>query len=50
MDSINIPEIDTENPPAIMENDELTETIKEFNFDKDDDFDIVIDTGSDKKD
>lgn len=49
MDSINIPEKDTENPPVIMENDDLTDAIKTFDFDNDD-FDIVIDTGTDKKD
>ena len=47
--SIEIPFTDTDNPPVIQENDDLTDTIKSFNFDNDDDFDIVIDTTSDKK-
>lgn len=46
----NIPVSNTENTPPIMENDDLTETIKTFDFNNDDDFDIVIDTGSDKPD
>lgn len=44
-----LPHNDTEDRPVIMENDDLTETIKTFDFDNDD-FDIVIDTGSDKPD
>ena len=48
--SSSIPYNDTDNKPPIMENDDLNEAIKEFNFDGDDDFDIVIDTGSDNKD
>ena len=44
-----VPYNDTDNNPPIMENDNLTETIKEFNLNDNDDFDIVIDTGTDKK-
>ncbi len=44
-----LPHNDTDNPPAIMENDELNEAIKTFDLNNDD-FDIVIDTGTDKKD
>ena len=42
-----IPHKDTNNPPAIMENDDLNEAIKTFDFNGNDEFDIVIDTGSD---
>ena len=44
-----VPFNDTDNQPVIMENDTLTDAIKEFNFNDNDDFDIVIDTGTDKK-
>ena len=44
-----IPYNDTDNKSPIMENDNLTDVIKEFDFNNNDDFDIVIDTGSDKK-
>ena len=50
MGSQELPNKDTDNPPAIMENDDLNEAIKTFDFNNDDDFDIVIDTGTDKKD
>jgi len=50
MGSQQLPNKDTDNPPAIMENDDLNEAIKTFDFNNDDDFDIVIDTGTDKKD
>ena len=49
MGSQELPHNDTDNPPAIMENDDLNEAIKTFDFNNDDDFDIVIDTGTDKK-
>ncbi len=49
MGSGELPNKDTDNPPAIMENDNLNEAIKTFDFNNDDDFDIVIDTGTDKK-
>lgn len=48
--SISIPDNDTDNIPPIMEDDKLNEPIKEFNFNDDDDFDIVIDTGSEDND
>ena len=44
-----VPYNDTDNKPPIMENDNLTDVIKQFDFNSDDDFDIIIDTGSDKK-
>ncbi|MBQ8044523.1 MAG: TraM recognition domain-containing protein [Clostridia bacterium] len=50
MSSQELPNKDTDNPPVIMENDDLNDAIKTFDFNNDDDFDIVIDTGSDKKD
>ena len=49
MGSQELPNKDTDNPPAIMENDNLNEAIKTFDLNNDDDFDIVIDTGMDKK-
>ena len=49
MGSQQLPNKDTDNPPAIMENDNLNEAIKTFDFNSDNDFDIVIDTGTDKK-
>lgn len=47
-ETIDIPFNDTDNPPVIEENDDLDEPIKSFDLSSDDDFDIVIDTGSDK--
>lgn len=46
--TVEIPINDKVNPPVIEENDDLDETIRTFDFEGDDDFDIVIDTGSDK--
>ena len=49
LDTLNLPNKDTDNPPPIMENDDLNEAIKTFDLDNNDDFDIVIDTGTDNK-
>lgn len=43
-----VPYNDTDNKSPIMENDDLTEAIKTFDLNDNDDFDIVIDTGTDK--
>ena len=46
INSNELPHNDTDNQPAIQENDNLTEAIKTFDFNDNDDFDIVIDTGN----
>ena len=48
-ESLDLPNNDTNNPPPIVENDDLNDVIKNFDLNNDDDFDIVIDTGSENK-